>query len=74
MTDMFHMGWFLSFNAGAWRAPWSGRIGSEFASGQLYVDMAQSLERAGFDYLMFEDSLMVSDFHGGSMATNLKYG
>jgi FMN-dependent oxidoreductase (nitrilotriacetate monooxygenase family) len=36
--------------------------------------MAQAFERAGFDYLMFEDSLMVSDFYGNSMATNLKYG
>jgi FMN-dependent oxidoreductase (nitrilotriacetate monooxygenase family) len=36
--------------------------------------MAQALERAGFDYMMFEDSLMVSDAYGKSMATDLKYG
>jgi long-chain alkane monooxygenase len=34
--------------------------------------MAQTLERAGFDYIMFEDTLMISDIYTGSMAPYLK--
>jgi hypothetical protein len=45
----FHMGWFCNFTAGAWDdsfaagySPWNGRF---------YMDMAQALERACFDYI-----------------------
>jgi FMN-dependent oxidoreductase (nitrilotriacetate monooxygenase family) len=40
----------------------------------LYIDLAQSLERAGFDYILIEDTAMVEDTYGGSMETTLKYG
>ena len=54
-----HLGWFMNFatangtiRAGPYRrhAPWDGRF---------YVDMAKALERACFDYIMIEDTLMM---------------
>jgi FMN-dependent oxidoreductase (nitrilotriacetate monooxygenase family) len=74
MTDMFHMGWFLSFNAAAWRSQWSGRIATEFSHPELYIDMAQALERAGFDYMMLEDGSFIPDVYEGSMRQSLASG
>jgi long-chain alkane monooxygenase len=45
-------------------APWDGRF---------YVDMAQALERACFDYIMIEDTLIVSETYGRSAEAGLKY-
>jgi alkanesulfonate monooxygenase SsuD/methylene tetrahydromethanopterin reductase-like flavin-dependent oxidoreductase (luciferase family) len=42
-------------------------------NGEFYIDMARSLERAGFDYMMFEDSSMVSDGYAGTSEVDLKY-
>ena len=55
---MFHMGWFMKQGLGVqgWGAPWSGQIGQDWMLPDLYVDMARGLERAGFDYMMIEDS------------------
>jgi FMN-dependent oxidoreductase (nitrilotriacetate monooxygenase family) len=36
--------------------------------------MARNLERAGFDFMMFEDSTLVSDTYGGSTENDLKHG
>jgi FMN-dependent oxidoreductase (nitrilotriacetate monooxygenase family) len=67
----FHMGWFCNFTAGAWDdsfaagySPWNGRF---------YMDMAQALERACFDYIMLEDTLMVTESYGESMEATLKF-
>ena len=35
--------------------------------------MAKALERACFDYIMIEDTLMVSETYGGSAEAGLKY-
>src|ERR1700712_4458930 len=65
---MFHMGWFLNVSVHNWqRSAWDGRPGDEWMKPQLYIEMAQALERARFDYLMFEDSAQVQDTHGGNM-------
>jgi len=40
----------------------------------LYVDLARSLERGGFDFLLIEDTSMVEDSYGGDAETTLKYG
>jgi FMN-dependent oxidoreductase (nitrilotriacetate monooxygenase family) len=69
---MFHMGWFLSYQLQSWRQMWSGRGMTEWVKPDLYVDMARSLERAGFDYLMFEDGSFVPDMYGSSMEYYLK--
>jgi FMN-dependent oxidoreductase (nitrilotriacetate monooxygenase family) len=71
---MFHMGWFLSFNAGSWTQKWKGSIGTEFMKASPYVDMATSLERAGFDYMMIEDGSFIPDVHRGSAAGSLGSG
>jgi long-chain alkane monooxygenase len=63
---MLHMGWFLSYQVQCWRDPWAGRGTTEWVSPDFYIDMARSLERAGFDYLMFEDGSFVPDSYGSS--------
>jgi FMN-dependent oxidoreductase (nitrilotriacetate monooxygenase family) len=72
--QVFHMGWFLSFNATSWNAPWSGFAADEWMKAAPYIDMARSLERAGFDYLMLEDGSFIPDAHRGSMASTLASG
>ena len=70
----FHLAWFTPFRTPNWYNPWSERDGREWMNGKYYADQARRLESACFDYMMFEDSLMVSDAYGKSMATDLKYG
>ena len=71
MTRPFHLGWFCNFTAGEWNAtfaptqsPWDGKF---------YVEMAQALERACFDYIMLEDTLMVSEAWKGTAEGTLKW-
>jgi FMN-dependent oxidoreductase (nitrilotriacetate monooxygenase family) len=70
----FHMGWFVANGHGpqAWNRPWEGNAASEWTHPQYFVDMAQALERACFDFVMFEDSAMVPDTYGGSFEVYLK--
>ncbi len=63
---MFHMGWFLSYDVHSWRDTWAGRGATEWVSPDFYIDMSRALERAGFDYLMFEDGSFVPDSYGSS--------
>ncbi|MBY3986931.1 NtaA/DmoA family FMN-dependent monooxygenase [Rhodococcus fascians] len=63
---MFHLGWFLSWQVQSWNQMWSGEGGTEWNHPELYIDMTRSLERAGFDYIMFEDGAFVPDSFGGS--------
>ena len=69
-----HLAWFLSYAVQAWGQPWAGRPGTEWVTPELYVDAARSLERAGFDYLMFEDGSFVPDAYGSSMEWALAHG
>jgi FMN-dependent oxidoreductase (nitrilotriacetate monooxygenase family) len=72
---MFHLGWFVGgvpFNS--WRSPWADIRPSDGIRPDLYVDLARALERAGFDYLMFEDSMQIDDQYKGSIDACLKYG
>ena len=66
---MFHMGWFVGsgYSVQSWNGTWSGVGRKEWMKADLYIDMARSLERAGFDYMMFEDGLLVPDTYQGSM-------
>lgn len=61
-----HLGWFTSFRPPVWTSHWTGSDTDTWADGRFHVDMARALERAGFDYLMLEDSSMVSDIYGGT--------
>jgi FMN-dependent oxidoreductase (nitrilotriacetate monooxygenase family) len=73
---MFHMGWFLGYGFGVygWTDQWAGNVPADVGKPQLFMDMATSLERAGFDYLMLEDSSVVPDIYGSSLEYSLKIG
>lgn len=74
MTDnRMRLGWFVNYLVPAWNQPWSGNAGEEWLDGRFYVDMARSLDRAGFDVMMFEDSTYVSDMYNGTFEGELKY-
>lgn len=66
---MFHMAWFLKqgFGVHGWDNGWSGPIADEWTKPDLYIDMGRQLEKAGFDYMMIEDSLLVNDAYQGNM-------
>ena len=68
----FHLGWFMNFSPGDWTGTFA--VGGAPWDGQFYVDMARALERACFDYIMIEDTLMVSDTYGGSIEAGMKHG
>ena len=73
---MFHLAWFLKqgFGVQGWGSQWSGTIGTEWMLPDIYIDMARQLERACFDYMMIEDTLLVNDIYQGSMEFPLKRG
>jgi hypothetical protein len=58
-TKKFHLGWFVNFTADWYDQPFAN--GGYPFDGRFFVDMAQMLERACFDYIMVEDTLCVSD-------------
>ena len=66
-----HLAWFMNFTPGEWDHPLA--TGGSPWDGKFYVDMAQAMERACFDYIMIEDTLMVSEAYGGSAEADLKH-
>ncbi|MET1043285.1 MAG: LLM class flavin-dependent oxidoreductase, partial [Microbacteriaceae bacterium] len=70
------MAWFLGLGFGAygWNQQWSGNVAKDVANPQLFVDMATSLERAGFDYMMLEDSSVIPDVFQGTTERALRGG
>lgn len=71
MPKPFHLAWFTNFTPGDWLTPF-GHGGSPW-DGKFFVDMAQAMERACFDYIMLEDTLMVSEAYGGTSEAALKH-
>jgi len=69
-TKRFHLGWFMNFTPDEWRTPFG--TGGRPWDGRFYVEMAQALERACFDYIMIEDKLMVPQTFGGSTELSLR--
>jgi len=65
-----HLGWFTNFAVDEWNDAFAN--GGDPWSGEFYVEMAKAMERACFDYIMLEDTLMVSEALGGSMQAYLK--
>ncbi|MBM9469458.1 NtaA/DmoA family FMN-dependent monooxygenase [Nakamurella leprariae] len=63
---MLHFGWFLSYTVQSWGRTWSGRGGEEWTQPEQYIEAARALERAGFDYMMFEDGSFIPDVYGSS--------
>jgi FMN-dependent oxidoreductase (nitrilotriacetate monooxygenase family) len=59
-TDPFHLAWFLQGSSiQAWGADWTGNISEEWMTADMFIDLARNIERAGFDYLLLEDSIYI---------------
>ena len=71
MPKRLHLAWFTNFTAGNWDGTFSH--GGSPWDGRFFVEMAQALERACFDYVIYEDKLLVPEAHRGSTETTLKY-
>ena len=67
----FHLAWFTNFTVDEWHEPLSSAGGNPW-NGDFFLDFAKALERACFDYIMFEDTLMVSESYGGNTKAYLK--
>ncbi|MGB3484750.1 MAG: NtaA/DmoA family FMN-dependent monooxygenase [Mycobacterium sp.] len=72
MAKKFHLGWFMNFTPPEWDTEWTSPDHRTWATGDFYVDMAKSMERACFDFMMIEDTVMVADAYGGTMEGSLK--
>jgi FMN-dependent oxidoreductase (nitrilotriacetate monooxygenase family) len=71
MPKPFHLAWFTNFTQGDWTNPVSEGTGNW--DGRFFVEMAQAMERACFDYIMLEDTLMVSEAYGGTSEATLRH-
>ena len=59
-ADMFHLAWFLQGSSiQAWNQAWTGNISEEWMSAEMFVDAARAIDRAGFDYMLLEDSIYI---------------
>jgi long-chain alkane monooxygenase len=65
----FHLAWFTNFTAGSWDTTFSH--GGSPWDGKFYVEFAQAMERACFDYMILEDTLMVSEAWAGTAEMSL---
>ncbi|MGX9962080.1 NtaA/DmoA family FMN-dependent monooxygenase [Roseomonas sp. F4] len=75
MAKPFHLAWFLQGSSvQAWGEAWTGHIGTSWMQPQLFLDMARSLERACFDYILLEDSSYVGESFNGSTEVYLTHG
>lgn len=71
----FHLAWFLQGSSvQAWGEPWTGHIGTTWMVPELFLDMARSLERACFDYILLEDSSYVGESYNGATELYLNHG
>lgn len=74
-ANPFHLAWFLQGSSiQAWGAPWTGAISDEWMSADVFLDLARSIERAGFDYMLLEDSIYVGETYGNGRDFYLKKG
>jgi FMN-dependent oxidoreductase (nitrilotriacetate monooxygenase family) len=73
MSKKFHLGWFMNFIPPEWDSDLASPDAAQWPTGRFYVDMARSMERACFDYIMIEDTVMVADAYGGTMEGSLKH-
>ena len=74
-ANPFHLGWFLQGSSvQAWGEPWTGHIGTSWMQPTLFLDMARSLERACFDYILIEDSSYVGESFNASTEIYLNNG
>jgi len=75
MARKFHLGWFLQGSSvQSWGEPWTGNIGTEWMVPEFFIEMTRNLERAGFDYVLLEDSSYIGESYGGSREIYLHHG
>ena len=72
-AERFRLGWFGNLTAPEWRDGWSTDDATSWTDARFYVDMVRSMERAGFDFMMLEDSVMVPDIYAGTAELELKH-
>ena len=74
-ADKFHLAWFLQGSSiQAWNQAWTGNISEEWMSADMFLDLARSLERACFDYILLEDSIYIGQNWQDSRDIFLKNG
>lgn len=74
-ANPFHLAWFLQGSSiQAWGEQWSGNISEEWMSAEMFLDLARSIERACFDYLLIEDSIYIGQNWENSRDMFLKNG
>ena len=75
MRRPFHLAWFISKGYGpkGWRQAWREVNPHTWVKPDLLVSLAQSLERAAFDYVMIEDSSNIPYTYRNSHETYLRY-
>ena len=74
-ADPFHLAWFLQGSSiQAWGEQWTGNVSEEWMSAGMFVDLARSIERACFDYLLIEDSIYIGQNWENSRDIFLKNG
>jgi long-chain alkane monooxygenase len=66
----FHLGYFTKFGATSW--PDGTEFGSDWMNGSYHKELAKMLEAAKFDFVFFEDTLIVGDRYAGSAELDLK--
>lgn len=77
---MYHLAWFLpqGFAMEPWtpagRDIWEGHNATQWMKPDIYCELAQSIERAGFDFMLLEDTNEVDDTFRGSMEFTLRHG
>lgn len=73
--NAFHLAWFLQGSSvQAWGENWTGNISEDWMVPDLFLDLARSMERACFDYMLLEDTSYVGEAYGNSRDIYLKYG
>lgn len=72
---MMHLGWFVGrgFSVHGWKQDWWGDEALDWTSPDIYVALAQALDRACFDYIMIEDGSLVPDAYEGSSRAYLQH-
>ena len=77
---MYRLGWFLGagFGIQVWNppvdGPFTGTNAVDWTKPDLYVELTSSLERAGFDYVLIEDTSQIDDTYKGSAEVTLRLG
>jgi FMN-dependent oxidoreductase (nitrilotriacetate monooxygenase family) len=72
---MIHLGWFVGrgFSVHGWRQDWWGEDFRNWASADVYLDLARALDWACFDYVMIEDGSLIPNAYGASMEAYLRH-